>query len=160
MGENTEESVGTLDGEAAVERVIDGDQVKLYRARQVVAYLDGPIYDFAAASLGFNASPLPVFDGDMKRIGFASTTVVRDERGHRSLVADISIEYATEERLLAETQSVKLYPRFFGTMKFGAIPLFDFYQRLTPTYLRIDGIQITRLRPVDERIVALGELSL
>lgn len=155
MSENTEESVGALDGEAPVERVVVQEEVKLFRARQVVSYLDGPVYDFAAASLGFNGSPLPVFDEHMKKIGFASTTVVRDD-GARRIFADISIDYATETRLLAETGSVKLYPHLFGQMKFGAIPLFDFHQRLTPTYLRIDGIQISRLRPSDERISVFG----
>jgi hypothetical protein len=157
MSENTQENVGTLDGDAPVERVITQDEVKLYRSKGVVTYLDGGIYDFGAASVTFKANPVPVLNDDNKTIGFASVTVVRDESGRRSLVADIAIDYSTEERLLAETGE-KLWPRVFGTMRFAALPLFDFQQRLTPTYLRIDGIQISRVAPSDERIPRFGQV--
>jgi hypothetical protein len=157
MTENKEETVGDLDGEIPVERVIDGDQVKLYRTRQVVAYLDGPVYDFGAASVTFGENPIPVYTDEMKKIGFAQVSIVRrGSDGVRHIVADIAIDYATEERLLAETQSEKLYPRVFGQMRVAAMPLFDFFQPITPLSLRIDGIQLSRVRTRDERISFFG----
>lgn len=157
MAENKEEVVGDLDGEVPVERVINGDEVKLYRAHQVVAYLDGPIYDFGAASVAFGVNPLPVYTDEMKQIGFAQASIVRrGSDGMRYIVADIAIDYATEERLLAETGSEKRYPWVFGQMKVAAVALFDFHTRLTPLNLRIDGIQLSRLCPNDERISAFG----
>jgi hypothetical protein len=156
MGETTEESVGKLEGELEVERVISGEVVKLFRHKGTVAYLDGPVYDFGATTVAFKENPVPVTDDSNKRIGFAQLTLTRNERGARYVVADITIDYATETRLLAETGEIKLYPRLFGTMRFAAIPLFDFQQPLTPTYLRLDGIQISRLPPNDIRVPRFG----
>lgn len=159
MIENAEESVGILDGAPDVERVIVQDEVKLYRVRTTVAYLDGEVFDFGPTSVSFATNPLPVVNDEGRQIGFASPSVVL-EGGPRRLTAEIAIDYATEERLLAETKSERRYPRIFGTMRMAAMPLFDFQQKLTPLMLRVDAIQISRLQPSDERIVPFGEPSL
>ncbi len=158
MGEINDDVVGDLAGDADVDRVILQDEVKLFRARQTVAYLDGGVYDFAACSVTFGANPVPVYNDEMKQLGFASMSLLLDEGLRRRLFADISIDYATEERLLTETKSVKLYPRVFGQMRFPAMALFDFAQKLTPTYLRIDGIQLSRLPSNDPRVLPFGDL--
>jgi hypothetical protein len=160
MSESTEESVGILEGEPNVSRVIVQDEVKLYRVRATIAYLDGGVFDFGPTSVTFKSNPTPVYNDDNQQIGFADVGVVVAGNSGRRIEAAIAIDYATEERLLAETKSERLYPRLFGSMKMAGSALFDFQARLVPFTLRIDGIQISRRAPADERIVPFGELAL
>lgn len=51
-----------------------------------------------------------------KTVGFAS---VYKDTG--AIVADISLDYATEERLVIETRSGKLFPRLDATLHFGGV---------------------------------------
>lgn len=155
MQDNAQDSVTKLDGEPAVSRVIIQDEVKLYRARLTVAYLDGGVYDFGPTSVSFAQQPTPVYNDEHQAIGFAALSVERTENGRR-IVAEVTIDYATPERLLAETQSEKLYPWIFGSMRMAQIPLFDFQARLVPMTLVVHGVQFSRLRPTDERVGALG----
>lgn len=156
MSENTEENVGQLDGETPIERVILQDDVKLFRYRAVLAYLDGSVYDFSQAKISFENDLVPVFSEDRSRhLGFAKVEL-ETVGGSKRLIADISIDYASEERLLAETQEVKVYPRICGRQGFPVIALFDFQGRLPVTFLRVDGVILSRKRPTDERVVAFG----
>jgi hypothetical protein len=157
MSVENENGIGALDAESAVDRVITQDEVKLYRFSCVLAHLDGPVYDFSSCTLRLDKNPMPVYSDDMKQIGFASVEPVRLAT-HKiiGIKANVSIDYSTEERLLLETHSVKLYPRVFGAMSVGNMAVFDFQRPLTPMTLRIDGIQVSRNRPQDQRIDAIG----
>lgn len=136
-------------------RVITQDEVKLYRTRMTVAYLDGPVYDFGPTSVAFAASPTPVYNDDNQQIGFASLSVEKTEAGRR-IVAEIAIDYSTPERLLAETQSEKLFPWLFGAMRAAQLPVFDFQGQLPILGLMVHGVQFSRLPPTDTRICPLG----
>lgn len=143
--------------EGAIDRVILQDEVQLYRARVVLAVLDGPVFDFGPTTVEFPDGPVPVFADDGRtQLGFASVAMELGN-GHFRLMADLSIDYACEERLLAETRSRQIYPRLYGKLSVAAIPLFDFQAPLVPTKLLVQGIVLSRRRPADERIVALGE---
>lgn len=140
-----------------IDRLIVQDEVKLYRTRVVLAYLDGPVFDFTGTAVIAGEDPVPVFgDGGQKAIGMA-TLDVEQARGTTRLVANIAIDYASEERLLAETKTKEIYPRFFGGLAFTPMPLFDFQKPLAPLKLRVDGIVLSRERPHDAQIPALGE---
>jgi hypothetical protein len=156
MSDKTEESVGSLTGPAAIERVFTQEETKVFSARAVLAYLDGPVFDFGACSVAFVSNPLTVFSDEMRPIGYAAPSIVTTAGGRRVLAAEVTIDYATEERLLVETGEA-LYPRVFGTMKIPGMALLDFQQRFVPLNLRIDGIQLSRRAPADERIVPFGK---
>ncbi len=75
-----------------------------------------------------------------KTIGFASVFI---EAGF--IMADLRIDYATEERLIIETKSNKLYPRLNAKVHLGAVynvepemgtPLIDF--DASPTIVQMD----------------------
>ncbi len=75
-----------------------------------------------------------------KTIGFASVFI---ESG--LIMADLSLDYATEERLVIETKSNKLYPRLNAKVHLGAVynvepetgtPLIDF--DASPTIVQMD----------------------
>jgi len=144
--------------EETIDRVILQDEVQLYRTRVILAHLDGPVFDFGPTTVEFPDMPVPVFADDGRtQLGFASVSLEQYVReGHR-LMADLSIDYACEERLLAETRSRQIYPRIYGKLSVAAIPLFDFQAPLVPTKLLVQGIVLSRRRPADERIPALGE---
>lgn len=148
---DVDEEICPLDGHPPIERVILGEDVKLYRARVILGYLDGPVYDFESAALHFgNDGPVPVHSDDGKNIGFASVVYANGR-----FEADIAIDWACEERLLAETGE-KIYARFFGTMNFKPMLLFDFQAKLGPTKLKIDGIVLSRQAPADPRVTPVG----
>lgn len=130
------------------EEVAD-ENTRLYRARTVLTYLDSGAFNMRGAKLGWR-SPTPVQDSDGNEIGFAS---LRNE-GDR-IEADLTIEYDTEERLLAETGS-GLYARFFGSMTFGALPLLDLQKPLIVLAMRVDGIKLTTHKPADLRLLPLA----
>src|SRR5688572_30335510 len=96
-----QEPIGDVSGEIAFDKVINLNDVKLFRRKAVVAYLEGAVYDFGPASVSFD-NPVPVFDDDDKKLGYA----VLKKEGNR-LIADISIDYQCEERLLIENGDVK-----------------------------------------------------
>jgi hypothetical protein len=150
-----DEQITPLTEPAPIERVIDGNEVKLYRARAVIAYLDGEVYDLEATVFQFEDSLVPVVSDDGRQLGFATVTI----EGTR-VVADFGIDYASEERFLAETEAIKLYPHLYGSMVFMPMLTFDFHKRLAPTKLRIDGVVLSQKRPTDERVPALGKPSL
>lgn len=156
MSDSKEESVGDLSGSAPVDRVVLQDEVKLFRVRAVLTYLDGPVYDLPG-KVSFGQSPVPVYSDDMVRLlGFATVVLDRDGVAPR-LVADLSLDYACEERLLVETQSAGLFARVFGSLTCAPMPLFDFQAPILAISLRIDGIQLTMTPPVDPRLEPLGK---
>lgn len=140
------------------EREVKQEDVRLFRAKTALSYLDSAVYDFAPTEVEFQQNPVPVYGEDMKQVGYASVYLDQTAGGVQRLMADVTIDGATEERLLAETQSVKLYARPFGLMAVAAMPLFDFQARITPVRLRIDGVQLIRQKPFDERLAPFGSL--
>lgn len=132
--------------------------VRLFRRKVVLAYLDSPVYDFEPTEIEFQNQPVPVYGEDMKPLGHAAVYLDRTGAGVQRLVADVTIDAASEERLLAETQQVKLYPRLFGVLAVAAIPLFDFHAPITPVRLRLDGVVLSRRAPADGRVPPFGEL--
>jgi hypothetical protein len=135
---------------------IDGDDVRLYRAHVVVAYLDGSVYDFAESKIVFE-NPVPVQGSSGKTIGYAA--LFMEEIGDRPLkrvVADIVIDYACEERLLAETQEIRLWAHAHGTISGRPAHVFDFHAPIPISKVEIKGLTITNARPHDERIASLG----
>jgi hypothetical protein len=155
-----DEAIGSLDLDAAVEKVIVGDEVRLYRTRSVVAYLDGPVYCFDAAEIRIS-NPTPVVDDDLnaKVLGFANILIQNCGAGPvpaRRLVADIVINYSCEERLLAETGAEAIYPQLKGLIK-TTTPLFlNPTKRLLVTQIKINSIVLTRTRPQDPRLDRFG----
>lgn len=134
------------------------DEVRLYTAKTVLSYMDSEVYDLGPTQIEFRQNPVPVYGEDMKQLGYANVYMDATSGGIQRLMADVSIDAATEERLLAETQSVRLYARIFGVMGCAAMPLFDFQARVVPVRLRLDGVQLSRLKPTDERLAPFGAL--
>jgi hypothetical protein len=132
-------------------------EVRLWRATCDVTYLDSEVYDLSGSIIDI-PSPLPVTDDQGRKIGFASVAHVNDSKGDR-LVAQIAIDYATEERFLTELSIKKLYPRLYGRMGLPMQPLFDFDAKLLVVRLKLDGIQLSALAPLDSRIKHLSDTS-
>jgi len=151
MDNNREEEVGKLNGTPAVDRAYTQEETKLFRRKAVLTYLDGPVYDFDLDRVEFE-NPVPVYGSDMKKLGFAMVSV-EDNR----ILADITIDYSTEERLLAETGSTDLFPRFFGRMGVPAMALFDFQAPTQVLQLMLDGIQLSPDKPADPRLGRFGD---
>jgi hypothetical protein len=148
------EPIGELDDSAPIDRVLNLDEARLFRRKTVLAYIDGPIYDFGPTDITVG-SPLPVEDDNGKIIGFGSVDIEKTLTGHR-LIAEIAIDYNCEERLLVETGSEKRYARVHGAMKVPAMPVFDFQAKMPVMSLAIRGIQLSRLAPSDERLKPFG----
>lgn len=155
-----DEPIGPLEGEVPIERVVVMEETRLYRAKAVLAYFDSPVFDLSRTSFSCDSDPVEVYDASGRRIGFARVEVDQTWGGSPRIVADISIDYATEERFLAETKSEKIYARFFGRLTLPATPLFDFHKPLVPSKLSIDGVMLTRDRPTDPRLEPFGGLVL
>lgn len=152
MDQNNVPAVDHPQEEAVTERPeeVADSNTRLFRARTVLTYLDTGTFNVKGAKIIFRDAPTPIFDSDDDQIGFAS---LRNE-GDR-IEADLTIEYDTEERLLAETES-GLYARYFGSMTFGALPLLDLQKPLTVLALRVDGIKLTTHKPTDLRLLPLS----
>ena len=145
------EPIGKLDGQVDIERVIVQDEVKLWRSHAVLSYLDGPVYDFDGALVEI-VNPVPVFSDDMKRIGFATASIEYLGHDPHRIVADLILDYATEERFLTEMNIKPLYPRIFGRLALPAMPLFDFRSPIKISKLVLQGIQISHNPPADPRL--------
>lgn len=144
------EALPKLDLETPVDSVVLQDEVKLFRLRATLIYLDGHVFDFNYVDVSA-LPPVPVHDQANRRIGFASVEALQGPP--EQLVADIVIDYATEERLLIETGE-KLYAFCFGHLKIrqDANGVFDLHRPLPVELLTVDGIQLLRRTPTDSRI--------
>jgi hypothetical protein len=153
MEDKKEGTVGSVGGEIAIEKVFAQDEISLYRAKAVLLNFNSPSYDFTNTSFTYLRNPVPVYsDGRDKKIGYANVYIENNR-----LVADIGIDYATEERFIAETKSEKMWPRFFGEAAVAAIHLFDFGGKLPVSQVRVYGIVISREQPSDKNIPSFGE---
>lgn len=141
-------------GLPAIERVFTDEETKLYRAHAKLMYLDGSVFDFDDTLIEFEHM-LPVFSADGRKIGHAAVFYKADLK---EFSADIVIDYASEERLLAEIKgSIKIYARPYGTMSFGHMLFLDPAARLKPTRLRLQGITLSPDPGADPRCKPFGE---
>jgi hypothetical protein len=133
--------------EQVVEKVFTPEDGKLYQLKEVyVTNLDSKVFDIFDSEVVIE-SPTPVYavGDDSKKIGFANLYMKDGPCGSRYLVAEINIEYSSEERLLIETGAVRLYARVFGRMHCERVHFFDFNERIRVDKLKIDGIQLSSL---------------
>ncbi len=155
MAETIEEAVWDITGTPEVDRVLLQDEVKLYRARAVLAYLDSPHYDYDDTVVSYE-NPLPVRNEEGALIGHANIALVNGR-----IIGDVLIEYASPERLVAETrQGVRHYPRLMGTSMgtLSASPFVDtFGKKLKVLALTVKGITLSAHASSDERLQPLGE---
>lgn len=116
------------------DRVIDGSESRLYRFRKIVS-----TQNVRFSSIGTN--PVPVY-GEAGVIGFASLWIAGT-----MLIADFAIDYATPERLSAETRTgLRYYPLLTWSVKDGV--------------MAIDGVSLSVSRPADKAVSPIGELDL
>lgn len=95
--------------EGAVE--ITPENTKTFEMTATLGYFDEPGVRYSDEVWNFSLGPTPVVSEDGRRIGSA---VVFAEDG--VVKATIHIDYATEERLLVETDSIQLWPRIRGRL--------------------------------------------
>lgn len=158
MSENTEESVGKLEGELAVEKVYTQEETRLYRCRAILAFLDdSSVFDMNDSVVSSRDTPIPVENDDGKLLGFATIEVVGDR-----LLADIAIDYSTPERLVAETRDgERHFARIVGTLFIEDAVFVDVQPSLIKAQeLQVDKIVLSTKRPPDARLQAFGELVL
>jgi hypothetical protein len=156
MENDGEETIGILDGELSIDRVIVDSEVKVYRTKVVLAYLNSSVYDFVWTSFTVsNDGLVPVCSDDGRKLGFATVT-----RENNRIVADLCIDYASEERLMAETRSVKIYPRLRGRLTVPSEPFLDFQALIKPLAIVIEGVVLSTTSPTYASSPVLGELVL
>ena len=149
--------VGDLAGPAPIGEYHDQESARTFSGRGLVAILESPFLDFAAAKVIIEG-PVPVVDDGGKVIGYASVAL----QGLK-LIAEYSIRYDTPERLSIETQSPPMYFRargYFGWV--GGIPYQEEVLDLVGSKtvvdeLAIDGLVLSQTRPTDERVPPVGE---
>lgn len=150
MDKITIENGWLLDQDLKDSRVIDGNEVRLFRGGAILAYLDG-VYEKATFD---GPNPIRIENDEGKILGYANVQIK-----NRKLVAEVILEYASPERLAAETRDgVRHYVRVDGMLDTESRydDLLDFH-RLAVTKIRILRLVLSPDRPTDPRIQALGE---
>lgn len=120
--------------EPITDKVFTDEDVKLFEVKGTVSYLDDstrPVY----------SNPVQVIDSNGTIVGYVSLRKVRDE-----LVADGTIDYATEARLLVQVGE-KVYFATHGHL--------DEAKRYV-----IESLTLTTDRPLDPRIDPVGSVLL
>lgn len=152
--------LGDLPAETEADRVITQESAQVYRARVLLAVLDSPHYDFSDAHIT-SANPVPVFGYESSdKIGFAAVSLEEGEGKTPKLVADLTIDYSTPERL--EIEEGRLYARVAGEWDGHASEeedafLLDFYgERVKIDEVRIAYIVLAPEKPRDARILPVG----
>lgn len=136
-----------------IERVITEEDGKTYRARAcLVKTIEGPFATDGFRGFSF-PNPVPVHSVDGRRIGFAEL-----EWDGKQLMAEVVIDYASQERLLIETGE-KLYARPVGVvvLKNTDDPCIDFQDPIEIVRARVEKVLLTTTAPRDERIDPLGK---
>jgi hypothetical protein len=151
MDEIVIENAWLLDKDLKDSRVIDGNEVKLYRESAIIAYLDGEYEDSKFTS----ENPTRIVNDDGKMIGYANVRLQ-----NRKIVADLAIDYSTPERLAAETRDgVRHYVRVQGHISMNAVDerdLVDFPRHIKKT-VHIHALFLTINRSSDPRIQPFGD---
>ena len=136
--------------EGAVE--ITPENTKTFEMRATIAHLDEPGVIYSEVLWNFSIGPVPVVSEDGKRIG--SATVYRTD-GNTALEAIIHIDYASEERLLVETDSIQFWPRIRGDFLYGRFRSDYMFERLPlvqANAIRVHEVVLTTRKNPDARI--------
>jgi hypothetical protein len=144
--------------EIPIEKVTLQEEVKLFRCTTVLAYTDSKVFGLRSTEFEI-PNPVPVHDQNNRRVGFALVEI-KQGFGGRYLQAEISMDYATEERLLVQNGE-RLWAYAFGTLRVNpkSLQVFDFQRPLTVEHLKIEGVQILARAPTDHRLDPIRELS-
>lgn len=138
---------------------IPESEVRIYRTTVILGDLSSPEYKMMGVAA---KTPIPVYSEDGLLLGHAGIRLV-----NRKLVADIAIDYACEERLLAETGAERLWAWLVGELKI-VVPLqlglgpngsagIDLSIPLRGSYLHVEEIIINHTPPHDQRMGRFGE---
>ena len=130
-----------------------GLSTRLYRTTQAVCFFDSETHDFSKTKFSWDRPTKICIDE--KTIGFASLYFDGNK-----LMASMAIDYASEERLLAETQEIKLYPQVHSFLQYGSKLLNDFSQKVPVLSVEVQRIMLSREKPIDARIVSFGSVDL
>jgi hypothetical protein len=151
-----EEPILSLSHLAPPDTVYDQADIKLYRARIVLDYVDRTAYDLSKTKYRVPAdAPVKVFDGDDRLIGFGSIVFVKNH-----FEADIAVDYATEERLLIETGEIKIYGRLRGHLQMPRRLedqyVLDLQSKPAVDTMVVSDIILSRVKPGDDRVLPVG----
>lgn len=95
------------------ERIYFENDVKIYQTKAILSYLNSPFLEFSRNTRYLILNPIPVHNDDGKEIGFADVFLINNR-----LVANISLDYATPERLASETkEGLQYYPHVKGILE-------------------------------------------
>lgn len=152
------EEPGKLDGAPVIERVLTEEQLRTYSARVVVTYLDSDVFDLRNSQIIFRENPIPVMGLSGDRIGFASVWV-DGYASHQHVVAQLSLVYDSEERLLIETKSAYIYAYLTGRVMGVDLhhAFMDFCRPVEVAAIIVDSIRLDTRAPHDRRLQAVGE---
>lgn len=138
--------------ELGEERVVYGEEVRLYRGRVVLAYFDSPAYDFSMADI-LIPPEVRVLNEEGVVIGYARVETEKTAGGVGRMVADVSIDYHCPERLLAEQREVWAVP----DLVVESDPyVTNFKQPPVVLQVALRGIWLARTKLPDDRIAPLG----
>jgi hypothetical protein len=144
MGQILMENGWLLDKDLQDSRVIDQNEVKLYKEKAIIAYLDVPSVKVP--------NPTPVENDEGKIIGQAHVFIY-----NQKLIADVLIDYSTPERLSAETRDgVRYWVRAVGMFEVEVDRLLDFGKPIVAA-VQIKKLVLSTERPYDRRLLPFGD---
>lgn len=151
---------GGLGTEATLElyehKIFVGDEVKTYQTKVILSYLDSPFLNYNRNTRFILENPIPVRNDDGRDIGYADV-FLRNGR----LVADLSLDYATPERLASETRTgLQYFPHVKGIIDVDDGPdwSLDLYgKRKTVRALTVLSIKLLPFPTEDVRLDSLGK---
>lgn len=141
------------------ERLVTPENTRLHQQKCIVGYLDGfDVADFSEAELVVE-NPVPVYGVDGKPIGHAALYVDK----FRAIVADMSVDYATPERLEMESGGL-LYAWPLGSVELAAgevlssleVRLIDMAEPPKVARVQVGGVALRRQRPTDIEVPPVG----
>lgn len=142
-----------------IEQDLAVDKARIFKVRTILADLTSKSsrYDMTGVELG-GENVVRVFSDDGQvLLGHATLSI---ENG--KLLAQLFIDYASQERLLIETRQARLYARMVGYLKF-VHPRVDRFLTLSgpkPLVKKIfvENLIITPVAPPDSALLPLGEV--
>ncbi len=104
--------------EALTQEVVEitPENTKTFEVPGIFGYFNSSVYNFDALTVSETWN-VQVVAEDGRRLGYANVGIVGDP-GSLRLEGTMFIDYATEERLLIETNSMQLWPRISGVLFF------------------------------------------
>jgi len=134
------------------------EKSKVFNQPVILAYLEGPIYDFTNCLLEVN-NPVPVKNDENKTIGFGMVQIKNGK-----LIADLAIDYHTPERLSAEIQDgVPYWAHVTGKLSlcksYNLSNMLDFFgAKQTVSIIAISSVVLSTQKPKDHRIQPFKEV--